>query len=215
MGFQAALAGMAAGVLALVAAALAWFRTRARTGLRGRGQALAGAALGAAVLLGMLGGARAGGGAPAIHDVSTDLADPPRFSERVRNAPDRHNGVDHPDGGPRVPELQRQAFPDLQPIALSAPPAEVLARARRAAESLGWRVEAVDTEAGRLEAVAVSRIFRFVDDVVVRVRPAPGGSVVDVRSNSRFGGGDLGANAARIRAFRERLTGGPGAGEPG
>ncbi len=60
---------------------------------------------------------------------------------------------------------------------------------------------------GVFEAVEVTRIFRFVDDIVVRVRMSPGGngSVVDVRSKSRDGRGDLGANAARIRAFAAAL----------
>ena len=60
---------------------------------------------------------------------------------------------------------------------------------------------------GRLEARQESGLFRFVDDVVVRVRPAPGGSVVDVRSKSRDGRGDMGVNAKRIRAFQKALTG--------
>ena len=57
-----------------------------------------------------------------------------------------------------------------------------------------------------VEAYDVTAVFQFVDDVVIRVRPAGDGSVVDLRSNSRVGGGDLGANAARIRAFREKLS---------
>ena len=44
----------------------------------------------------------------------------------------------------------------------------------------------------------MTRLFRFVDDVAIRVRPRGAGSVVDLRSNSRVGGGDLGANAERI-----------------
>jgi len=64
----------------------------------------------------------------------------------------------------------------------------------------------VDAAGGRLEAYDVTSIFGFVDDVVVRVRPAEGGSVVDVRSRSRDGKGDVGANAARIRAFRAEIS---------
>jgi len=59
-------------------------------------------------------------------------------------------------------------------------------------------VDASKTE-GRIEAVAVSRVFRFADDIVVRIRPsADGGSRVDIRSRSRDGKGDLGVNAQRI-----------------
>ena len=47
----------------------------------------------------------------------------------------------------------------------------------------------------------MTAIFRFVDDIAIRVRPTASGTVVDVRSKSRDGRGDLGANAERIRAF--------------
>jgi uncharacterized protein (DUF1499 family) len=41
--------------------------------------------------------------------------------------------------------------------------------------------------------------------VVVRIRPRPGGSVLDVRSRSRVGQGDLGANAERIRKLQQAM----------
>ena len=58
---------------------------------------------------------------------------------------------------------------------------------------------------GRLEATARTFWFGFYDDVVVRITPANGGSLVDVRSVSRVGGSDVGANAARSRAFLDKL----------
>jgi uncharacterized protein (DUF1499 family) len=107
-----------------------------------------------------------------------------------------------------VPKQQSAAFPDLTSITLSAAPAEALKSARRTAEALGWTVTWVNTEALTMEAYATTSVFRFVDDVAIRVRSAGSGSVIDLRSNSRVGGGDLGANAARIEAFRELLTSG-------
>jgi uncharacterized protein (DUF1499 family) len=69
-------------------------------------------------------------------------------------------------------------------------------------------VVAADPAAGRIEATATTFWFGFVDDVVVRVRPAAGGgSRIDVRSVSRVGKSDVGANAKRIRAYRAALTG--------
>ena len=106
---------------------------------------------------------------------------------------------------------QSEAYPDIAPIRVATPPAETVAAARRAAESIGLEVTDVRPPAapdgeGALEAREASRVFRFVDDFVVRVRPAPdGGSVVDVRSRSRLGKADFGVNARRIRAF-SRLT---------
>ena len=66
----------------------------------------------------------------------------------------------------------------------------------------------LDPAAGTLEANDTTSFFRFVDDVSIRVTPAPGGSRVDIRSKSRDGRGDIGANAIRIRAFRDALGGG-------
>jgi uncharacterized protein (DUF1499 family) len=79
----------------------------------------------------------------------------------------------------------------------------------RAAESLGWQMTYDNQEAGTLEATETSRIFRFVDDISIRVRPDGTGSVIDVRSKSRVGRGDMGANARRIEAFRQKLTSAP------
>jgi uncharacterized protein (DUF1499 family) len=70
----------------------------------------------------------------------------------------------------------------------------------------GWIVTNADLDSGRIEATATSRIFHFVDDVVIRVRPDGAGSRVDLRSRSRVGQSDLGANAERIRAFCAELA---------
>jgi len=59
--------------------------------------------------------------------------------------------------------------------------------------------------AGTVEGMYRSIIFGFEDDVVARVTPYETGSRVDVRSASRVGGGDLGANAARIKSFIKAL----------
>jgi len=180
-------------------------RTRAGSGCTGRERAWTGIGCGVALLLVVASAVSRGGSAPPIHDVTTNIEDPPTFSAAVRTAHGRINGVDYPDGGPDVPAQQRAAFPDLTTIRLAVPPADALARARHAAAALGWAVTAVDTEALTLEAYDTTRVFRFVDDIVVRVRPSGSGAAIDLRSNSRVGGGDLGANAARIIAFRERL----------
>jgi uncharacterized protein (DUF1499 family) len=81
-----------------------------------------------------------------------------------------------------------------------APPGSQ-ARAADVARALGWRISEDDPESGRIEAVATTRVFGFEDDVVIRVRARGSAARVDLRSRSRFGQGDLGANAARIRAF--------------
>lgn len=109
-----------------------------------------------------------------------------------------------PGNGP----VQRLAYPDLAPAALPEAPEACFARAAAAAKAMpSWEVVAVDATARRLEAVATTRLFRWRDDIVVEVRAAAGGCAVHVRSKSRSGRGDLGANAKRIRAYLQRLAG--------
>ncbi len=142
--------------------------------------------------------------APAIHDITTDLDTPPRFDAVVPLRAGASNSLEH--GGATVADAQREAYPDVETLVLSRPLAQVVEQAREVAVAMGWEVVAADAEAGRVEATDTTGWFGFKDDVVVRVRGTDGGSVVDVRSVSRVGVGDLGANAARIRAFLERLA---------
>lgn len=136
---------------------------------------------------------------PPIHDISTDLADPPRF---IALLPYRTGRVSPPEyDGAATAARQRQSYPDIQPLTLAVPPAAAFAASAAAARNAGWQIVAADGDAGRIEAIATTRMMRFKDDIVVRIRPAGGGSRVDVRSKSRVGVGDLGTNARRIRAF--------------
>lgn len=140
---------------------------------------------------------------PPIHDISTDLDDPPAFVAVVPLRADAPNPVEY--AGDETATQQRAAYPDIRSLHLPMPPAEALARAERAAEALGWTVVAVAPEDGRLEASDTTFWFRFTDDIVVRVRSEDGGSRVDVRSKSRVGRSDVGTNAARIRRFMDHL----------
>ena len=144
---------------------------------------------------------------PPINDVTTDPGDPPSF--RVAGRGDSNGAAGVPYPAETFAELQRSAYPDLVTLTFAESPARVhRAGVAVAREMPGWRVVAADSSAGDLEATATTRWFRFVDDVVVRVRPRRNGrgSEVDVRSRSRVGVSDVGANAARIREFRRRLT---------
>jgi uncharacterized protein (DUF1499 family) len=106
---------------------------------------------------------------------------------------------------PDVIETQQQAYPDIGTILSDLPPGEAFERAMAVAESMGWEIYNSDPANGRIEASVTSFWFGFVDDVVIRVRMYDGGSEVDLRSVSRVGRSDLGANAARIREFTERF----------
>ena len=204
--------GARGGVVALVVSVAGLVLTV----VRGRGRPLddlvPGAAVGVlAILIGAVAYAIPAGqqsiarASPPIHDITTDMEDPPAF---VAVLPLRVDAPNPPDYDPEIASEQREAYPDLGPIILDDPPAAAFERALGAVDALGWELVADDAAAGRIEATDTTFWYGFKDDVVVRIRPDGSGSRVDVRSKSRVGRGDVGANAARIRTFRERLTGG-------
>jgi uncharacterized protein (DUF1499 family) len=143
-------------------------------------------------------------GVPRIHDITTDTFDPPAFVSLLPERQKAPNGADY--GGPSVAALQQQGYPDIKSVVVKTPPAETVQRALDAARSLGWEVVATDTPSGRIEAIDTTFWFGFKDDVVIRVRPEGTGSRVDMRSVSRVGLSDLGANAARVRKFLAKLA---------
>lgn len=70
------------------------------------------------------------------------------------------------------------------------------------------RVELVTVETDYVHAVFKTRILRFRDDVEFRLDAA--GGVIHVRSASRVGYSDLGANRERVESIRARWDPGPG-----
>jgi uncharacterized protein (DUF1499 family) len=140
---------------------------------------------------------------PAIHDITTDTMQPPPFLAVLPLREGALNPVEY--GGPEVAAKQKQAFPDIVPLTLNLPPARAFDRALAAARAMGWDLVASDPAGGRIEATDTTFWFGFKDDVVIRVTPQPDGSRVDVRSLSRVGGGDIGANATRVRKYLAAL----------
>ena len=191
--------GLGALVLALVGA---WV-TRPGTGRRGFALALAGAVAGAVafgVPYAMLQSAKA---LPPIHDITTDTENPPRFVAMIPLRQGSPNSTEYE--GEAIARQQRTAYPDIRPATLAEPPDAAFKRALSAARDLGWQIVAAVPGQGRIEASDTTTWFGFKDDIVIRVNPAAGGSRIDVRSVSRLGQGDLGKNAARIRAYLRRL----------
>jgi len=142
---------------------------------------------------------RGSGGAPPINDFTTSLDDPPAFRHAATLPPNAGRDLSYPAS---FADTQRTCCSDLRSAKLAEPPGEATARAERvAAQMPQWTVTQVDRDGGMVEAVAESELFGFQDDIVIRVRPDGSGSIVDVRSKSRDGRGDMGANAARIRAY--------------
>jgi uncharacterized protein (DUF1499 family) len=141
-------------------------------------------------------------GRPLIHDVTTDLENPPAFQAI---GPGRARAANSLARAPEVAQLQRQSYPDLAPVTIAQPAPLVFDRARATAERLGWTIVAADRATGRIEATDTTRWFGFTDDIVVRLTPWGTGTRVDLRSVSRTGESDLGSNAKRIRTFLAAL----------
>lgn len=205
LGFRIFLLGALLGLVALLCGLLGLFFTRASARRAGRGRAALGAVLGALVVAAIAFMGRQGRGVPPINDITTNPDDPPVFVIALEDPANRDRDMGYP--GASFAAQQRAGYPDLAPIAVALPPAEAFERTSALFERFGWHITRSDPQSGALEATDTSRLFHFVDDIVVRVRPQDGGSVVDVRSKSRVGRGDLGANAARIRRLRAGLGG--------
>ena len=183
----------ASTVIALIVLLVGYFR---RTGPRW--PAAAGVALGLAMVAVLAAQIVPGMGAPPLHDISTNLADPPRF----RTLTLREDNLVPFKSVEEWRSMHRAEYPDIEPVIVNKTPRQALADARALAEQRGWEIANIDFAAGRLEATATASYLRFYDDVVVEVTPiADGSSRVDMRSVSRVGVGDLGENAKRVREF--------------
>jgi hypothetical protein len=153
---------------------------------------------------------------PAIHDISTDLADPPQF-RMLALRKDNWDAIPGSDDAAmkgmspqqRWEVIHREDYGDIRTVRIAQPVVDVVSKAERLARVRGWDVAVADPIEGRLEATATTRFFRFQDDIVLRVKPTEDGtgSVVDMRSVSRVGVSDLGVNAKRVRAFLADLSG--------
>ena len=97
-------------------------------------------------------------------------------------------------------------YADLRSQHFNQPSERVFTVALATAQALGWEVTAQDQEHGEIRAVATTPVFRFKDDVTITISREGEGAVVNVRSHSRIGKGDWGANARRIRRFQAELT---------
>ncbi|MGY8707817.1 DUF1499 domain-containing protein [Bradyrhizobium sp. 18BD] len=147
---------------------------------------------------------------PAIHDITTDPIDPPRFDAlaRLRSVDGANTAV---YAGLYSAEQQRHFYPEIEPIELEIPVDRAYAIALQLVHKRKWLV--IDERSpqpprriGRIEAVARTPIMGFREDVSIRVVPDGDDSRVDIRSSSRYFDSDLGSNAARVTKFIDDLN---------
>ena len=176
----------------------------------------------ALVLSGLAGFKAKADSVPPIHDYATDWSQPVTPSARLLAArgPDANPVEADPRAKPRPgrPEIENwaddriarigsEACPGARPVRLALGPAEAEARVEAVLDEQGLAVMGGD-ELGRVEATDTSFWYGFKDDVIARIRPDGTGSRVDLRSISRVGGSDLGANCERITEIVQKLAGG-------
>lgn len=136
---------------------------------------------------------------PRIHDITTDTGNPPQFHAVLPLRGEESNSLDY--AGEEIAQQQNRAYPYIQPINTSLDSSQAFQTALYIAGELGWELVAQDSSAGRIEAVDTTFLWGFKDDVVIRVQATEDGSRIDLRSVSRVGLSDLGANAERIKRF--------------
>ena len=147
---------------------------------------------------------------PAIHDITTDPIDPPRFEAlaRLRSGDGANPAV---YAGLYSAEQQRIAYPDIETVELELPVQRAYEITLQLVTKRKWliideRPPQPPRRIGRIEAVARTPIMGFREDISIRVVPDDEDSRVDIRSASRYFESDLGSNAARVRKLIEDLN---------
>ena len=140
---------------------------------------------------------------PPIHDITTDIENPPEFVAMVRLREDAPNPPEY--AGEETAEQQRDAYPDIQPLSINASDQKVIDEIVALISEREWTIVSVNREAGRVEATEKLPWFGFKDDVVFRIESENGTTRVDMRSKSRVGRSDIGVNADRINEFLSDL----------
>jgi hypothetical protein len=206
-----------AALVAVIALALAYFR-------KPRGvwwKAALALAIPAVLFAGLLSVRAQGEAAPPIHDVSTDVYDPPQFSAQTLALREEWGANPLNDYATPLGQLEMwqdrvdpemaikthadviaENYGDLQPIATQQVSQQrALDAAVAAMADIGLQDIRRDPATGTVEGVAETFAYGFRDDVIVRIRDGR----IDMRSASRVGVSDLGYNAERLRELSEAI----------
>jgi uncharacterized protein (DUF1499 family) len=143
---------------------------------------------------------------PQLNDIETTPRQPMQFSQLAALRAADANRIVEPDLAQA--ELQEKAYPDLRPMELERSVTETFDIVHEAVKRLGWTIvlnEPPSDQPGRIEATDRTLLMGYTDDVLIRVTGDDAQAFIDVRSVSRYGVHDLGANAARIRTLFEEV----------
>jgi uncharacterized protein (DUF1499 family) len=150
---------------------------------------------------------------PAINDITTDTKNPPEFVHAQELPANRGRSMKY-DAATYAPVQENAAvYRNLGPLKLDLAPDDAYKKVEIiAGEVTDWQITSSDPAKRTIEGIATSPLFHFKDDFVIEVRPAEGGgsSLIEMRSKSRDGKGDLGVNYNRIESFFHLLRGAHG-----
>ena len=155
---------------------------------------------------------------PPLHDITTDPEHPPAFVALLPLRKGASNSTAY-DGNARITfggrtqtivYMQHKYYPDINhPMvgirpntAKGTPVAQYFWHAFESAKKMGWTIIAFDAKSLRIEATDRSFWFGRAYDIVIRIKPAGIlGARLDIRSESRDGVADAGANARRVKNY--------------
>ena len=140
---------------------------------------------------------------PPIHNISTDTVNPPAFDKVVAKRTAENNPLEYKAA--ELAEVQNAAYPNVKTLYTELPVPDAHARALELIEANGWELVNDDPENGIIEATDTTLLWGFKDDVVIRITEQQYRRAVDMRSVSRIGRSDLGANARRIEKFLQEF----------
>lgn len=181
------------------------FSSRVRTSWRG----FIAVILGLAVAAPMWAFERAKSNNASLHDVTTNLLDPPYFIYLAERSYDTSSQLALMGGRLEASYVDNHtaAYSDLQTIRLPLPAATTLQIAEEIAVRLGWHLEDKKSSPDQMEWSVVHPLFQLRSNIVVRVRSVDADkvSLLDVRAVSRLGVTDYGINASLIREFQREI----------
>jgi uncharacterized protein (DUF1499 family)/cytochrome c oxidase subunit IV len=136
---------------------------------------------------------------PEIHNISTDTVNPPEFEKVAQLRTKDHNPLFY--DASVLAKQQIAAYPEVKTLFTDLSKSAAHEKAVVVAQALGWDIVSEDVVTGKIEATETTSLWNFKDDIVIRVEDRGDKTAIDLRSVSRVGRSDLGANAQRILEF--------------
>ncbi len=204
-GFSFFLFGALFALLAIIFSIIGLLLTRRPERRIARPRAWFGLVIGLIIFLPvLLSGLR--GGKFIINDITTDTDNPPEFAANQKLA--FNQGFELKYNKDKYAAGQERIYGVIAPLKEKDPPAAMFDKVKGlAAANPNWTIVATDPNTMTIEGVSTSKLFRFPDNFIIQVRPSSdGGSLIEMRSKSRYGVGDFGVNYKRIHNFFDRVA---------